>query len=637
MKTILPLQRWTGLAVLLGACAGMTRAAPPSPAHRALQFPAGSTGSLAVRDGYGYVLNGWTRGDGVLVFDLKNPEAPRFVNGIPARGYLRAGAFAGDMFYIPATFFSVMVVDVGDPPRIRTLRNLFYNFPAGDVQCLAVSGDRLYLGGRGGGLHILDISDPSAPMPIARYPEFGHLAQIAVAGNRLVMRPKRGEAILAEIDGDRVVEKSRLKLGGSVRLIGPALYETTRRELIVRDLSNLEAPEIAARIPGMAPIGFTAPGRMLMKAPDKTLAVYDVSAPLAPKRVRELSVPEDVTLAASALENGFLYAIDPERISLRSYNIEGDSVRPLGEAFIMRNAGHLALGEGNEAFLSYVHGMNSTVFPLDTRGRGPVDFPTRISQTLPSKDRVFGMHDTHRAAAVARVGSWLLVGDGVCDVSDPRAPRVVEPATRVAADIAVRGGLAGLAQSDRVTFLDVTKLPERVVLSEYRPGNEGDHFVGIALGQESAFLVNAAKGGTRVEVLDIRDPAAPRVTGQCETPAAVRAALYEAEGLLYVPGSVGGGLTILDVSDPASPTLLDTVDGLLDTRSYRIRVHGKRLVYTDSMRGIKVADLENPRAPKLLKTYMGDTTHSASYTDFEIRDNTLFGLRFSHLDIWEME
>ncbi len=630
-------RQWTTIGVLLCVTAYMisTDAAQTNPGS--LHFPAGSTGSLAVRNGYGYVLNGWTRGDGVLVFDLRNPEAPRFVGGLPARGYyVRPGAFAGDVFYIPATFFSVQAVDVSDPENIRPLRNLFYNFPVGDVQCLTASGDRLFIGGRGGGLHVLDISEPRTPIPAAWQPEFGHLAQIAVEGQRVVLRPHRGDAILAELENDRVVERARQRLG-SVRWFGHALYETTRRELVVHDFSDFLEPQVTATIPGASPIGIVSEGQLLMRVPDNKLALFDISNPVNPQHTRDLVIPEGIRLGGTAIENGILYSVDPDQFSIRTYNIEGDEVRPLGEAFIMRNAGHLALGEGTETFLSYSHGKNATVFSVDTKNTGTINYSTRKLQKLPSADSVFTMHDTHRAAAVARVESWLLNGDGVYDISNPKAARRLHPTTRVAADIAVRNELAALAQSDRVTFMDLSKLPERVVLSEYQPDQADVHYTGIALGSSFAYLVNAARESPQVEILDIRNPQEPKRVGTCDIPAAVKVALFESEDLLYLPGSAGGGMSIIDVADPESPQLLKTVDDLLDVRSYRIMVHNDRLYYTDSMRGIKVADLSDPRNPALIRTYVGVTTHSADYTDFEIRGNRLYGLRFSHLDIWDIE
>ncbi len=586
-----------------------------------------------MRDGNVLVLNGWTRGDAVLVFDAQDPAAPRFVSGLPGRGYLRAGTFHKNYFYIPATWFSVMVVDVSDMTRPHMTRNLFLNFPGGDAECLAIDGDRLYVGGRGGGLRIFDVSQPGAPMPVAWHPQFAErMAQIVVSGRRMVLRPNRGESILATVTDDEIIEQSRLRLGGHVRLLGSVLYEVTSRELIVHDVSDMTAPEIVGRFPGVSPVGMTAPDRMLMRGPDTALTLLDVSNPLQPVPLKEMMMPEDVTPGQMTVEGDLLYVMDTGRYSLRTFDLSGDAVEPLGESFVIRNAGNLALSADGHVFLSYAQGGQTTVLTMAADIRDAVDFTARLTHS----GEGFMLHDTHNAAAVARIGNFLLSGDGVLDVSDPLAPVMLHPRTRAAGDIAVRGGLAALAQGDRVTLLDVSQLPQRVVLGEYRPGGEGDHFAGVALGDGMVYVVNRAAGQSRVEILDISDPAQPRRVGLCDVPTAIVAVLHEDEKLLYVPGASGGGMTLVDVSDPSAPRALTTLAGLLDTACYRIRIHGGKLYYTDSMRGIKVADLADPRQPVLIETHMGATQHSASYTDFEIRDHKLYGLRYSHLDVWEL-
>ncbi len=588
---------------------------------------------MAVRDGYVYLLNNWTRGDAMLVFDARNPRAPRFASGLPGRGYLREGTFHDNYFYILATWFSVMVVDVSDMKRPHMTRNLFLNFPDGDAECLAVDGDRLYVGGRGGGLRVFDISQPGTPMLMAYAPHFEHrMAQIAVSGQRMVLRPQRGESILAKVKNDEITEQSRLPLGGHVRLLGSALYESTRREMVVHDISAIDAPEVSVRIPGVWPIGMTAPDRMLMRGPDTALILFDVSNPLKPVHLKAMKMPEDVTPGQMTVDGNLLYVMDTGRSSLRIFDLSGEGLEALGESFVMRNAGNLALGADRHVFLSYAHGGQTTILTMPEDSRDAVDFMARL--THPGEG--FMLHDTHNAAAIARIGNFLLSGDGVLDVSDPLAPVMIHPRTRAAGDIAVRGGLAALAQGDRVTLMDVSRLPQRIILGEYRPGHEGDHFTGVALGDGIICAVNRTTGQSRIDILDISNPAQLRRMGQCDVPTAIVAALHEAEKLLYVPGA-SGGMTIVDVSNPSAPRASSTIDGLLDISCYRIRIHDDKLYYTDSMRGIKVADLADPRQPVLIETHMGNTGHSASYTDFEIRDHKLHGLRYSHLDVWDLK
>ncbi len=430
-------------------------------------------------------------------------------------------------------------------------------------------------------------------------------------------------------------EHGRIQLGGQIRLLGSALYETVRNEWIVRDLANPAAPEVTARLAGFAPIGLLAPDQMLAAGPEQKLAVFDISNPLLPVKQRDIAGPPGVTPGNAVVDTGSLVVADRKRVSLRVFDLSGATARQTAERFIMRNAGNLALGAGGHAFLSYAQGADTTVFTLNLDGEeATADFAARLGQPVAARGDAYGLHDTHNAAAIARFGNYLLNGDGILDISNPLEPKVVHPIGRVASEIAIWGNLAALAQGDRLTLLDLKKLPERAVLGEYRPEGEGVHLTGVALGNGLAFLVNHSRGLRQVEVIDIRNPAKPQPLGRCEIPEGIVAALHE--NLLYVPASGSGGLTLVDVSEPSAPKVLKTLPGLVDTGSYRIRVHAGKLYYTDSMRGIRVADLTDPLNPVLVETHMGTTEHSASYTDFAIREGKLYGLRYSHLDVWSI-
>ncbi len=291
---------------LLSSCRTVGDAASErsGPVH----FPTGSIRHLAVHEGHAYVLNAWTRGDGILVFDVRDPARMRFVNGFPGKGYLGAGDFSENTLYVPATWFAVMVMDVSDPVRADMNRNLFFNFPGGDAQSVAVDGDRLYLGGRGGGLRILDITEPNAPFIVAHEPRFGRLEQIAASRGRLVLRPHRGATLLASVEDDRVTVHSELPSGGDVRFVGDhALYVGARRRLDIYDVSDMTAPEKVKEIGGVSVIDMKAPDRMLMRGSDGNLSVYDVSDPLAPQELRQINLPEDTSLGNAAIENDVPY------------------------------------------------------------------------------------------------------------------------------------------------------------------------------------------------------------------------------------------------------------------------------------------------------------------------------------------
>jgi len=599
-------------------------------------FPHGSTGPLAVRDGYAYILNRWSRGDGILVFDTREPTRPRFVRGIPGRGYLMGCAFSGQYMYIPC-WFSLMVVDIGNPRQCNLVRNMSFGFPTADAGSAAVSGNRLFLGGRGGGLRILDISEPRSPVIAAYHPEYGNVGQLSASGDLLVMRPRRGDAIVATVEGFSLEEQSRLKLGNRIRIVGSALYAADTRQTVIHDLRDPAKPATRAKLPGLSPIGLLAPGQMLAASREGKLVVLDVSAPLNPAKLREIRMPEGAKLGTPALYNSRLYTVNQGRARLRIFDLADGQARELGECSVMRNEGNVEIA-GGYAFLSYANGLSTTVLTVDLKQPGFVDCVGRVNQAPVTKANAFTVNDVFQASASKRIGQYLLTGNGLVDIADPLAPKVTHRLTRAAAAITVHGGLAYLAQRDRVTIADISKLPALTVLGEYRPEAEGVHITDVAVGDGVAYVVNNSREKPQVVVLDVSQPAQHKVLGHCDVPPSIVCALRGR--YLYVPASrppgEAGGLVITDVSDPKAPAVVKTVGGLVNTSCYRIRVHKNHLYFTDSMRGIKVADLSDPLNPKLAGSYTGPEDVCCSYTDFEIAGDRLYGLRHSQLDVWRL-
>ena len=635
MRTAQNLSQWLALAAALVLSTSGARAASATWLH-SYHFPHGSTGPLAVRDGYAYILNRWSRGDGILVFDTREPTRPRFVRGLAGRGYLMGCAFSGQYMYIPA-WFSLMVVDISDPTQCHLVRNMSFGFPAGDAGSVAVSGNRLFLGGRGGGLRILDLSEPRSPVIAAHHPAYGKVGQLFASGNLLVMRPRRGDAIVATVEGFSLKEQSRLRLGSRIRIVGSALYAADTRGTVIHDLRDPAKPAIKTRLPGLSPVGMLTRGQMLAASKEGKLTVLDVSTPLSPVTRREIELPEGVKLGTPALHNALLYTVDRDRVSLRIFDLSADKARELGERPIVRNEGNVEIGDGY-AFLSYANGLNTTILTVDLKKPGSIDCVGRVDQAPVTKTNTFTVNDVFQASAFRRVGQYLLTGNGLVDVADPLAPKVTHQLTRTAAAITVHGGLAYLAQGDRMTIADVSRLPALSVVGEYRPEGAGAHITDVALGDGVAYLVSGSRKKPEVAVLDVSRPARPELLGRCDVPPSIVCALKGR--YLYVPAArppgEEAGLAVIDVSNPKAPTVAKTVGGLVNTSCYRIRVHGNHLYLTDSMRGIKVADLRDPLNPKRVGTYTGPADVCCSYTDFEIVDDKLYGQRHSQLDVWRL-
>ncbi len=602
----------------------------------AYHFPAGETGQIAARDGYVYVLNSWSRGDGMLVFDARRPAAPAFVGSVPARGYVSACAISGNTLYA-ASSFSLMVVDISNPSSCRLVRNMLFGFPSGDVGRLAVAGNRLYLSGQSRGLCIMDISEPDAPVMVACHRNMGRITGLSASGNLLVIQSQGQDTMIATVEGAALTERARLKMRGSVRLVGKALYETDSGKTMIHDLTDPAAPTVKTNLAKVVAVGMLTATRMLAISPDRRFQVLDVSNPLVPVVRREGELPADVSLTSLALADDRLYVLDRARNSLRILDISTANARELSERSIMRYNGTVEIGDGY-AFLCYGRDVNTTVFSVDLKHPGTIDFAGRVDQTPVTSSNAFDVASMFRAGAAKRIGAFLLTGDGVVDVADPVHPKVVRPMTRSAADIAVEKGMAYLAQGDCLTVLDVSALPEVSVAGTYRPEGEERRFTGVVVEQGVAYVVNAAKANPRIEVLDVKKPVQPVRLGLCAVPPALACALNGR--YLYVPHEASGTdaarMAVVDVSDPRAPVVVKSVAGLVSTLCYRVCVQGDRLYHTDGMRGIGVADIRDPLQPVRVGAYTGPTDVGSSYMDFGIEDGKLYGQRYAHLDVWTL-
>jgi hypothetical protein len=122
-----------------------------------VDYPSAVTG-LAARDGYLYV----TTSDGQFsVVDARRPRQLREVGRLEPTGDVSYGcvALADGVAYCAGG--SLSVIDLGVPAAPRVVRDM----PMPLCSDVAVDGHRLYVAAADG-LHVLDIADPQAPVPL---------------------------------------------------------------------------------------------------------------------------------------------------------------------------------------------------------------------------------------------------------------------------------------------------------------------------------------------------------------------------------------------------------------------------------------------------------------------------------------
>lgn len=114
-----------------------------------VRFPGGNYGSMAVRDGLAVVSSGWSREDGIGVFDVSGKRI-EFLERFPARGYSCADpVFFGSRCYVP-NGFSGTVIDLSDRRHPKLAGYLNPQFPQDGCRALWVQDGALYFNAHDG-------------------------------------------------------------------------------------------------------------------------------------------------------------------------------------------------------------------------------------------------------------------------------------------------------------------------------------------------------------------------------------------------------------------------------------------------------------------------------------------------------
>lgn len=170
-------------------------------------------------------------------------------------------------------------------------------------------------------------------------------------------------------------------------------------------------------------------------------------------------------------------------------------------------------------------------------------------------------------------------------------------AGRDAAGIFVSGDLACVpAGTNGLVILDVSN-PEHPARVGTLPGT--GMAVDVFVREAFAFVAYAAsaRDAGSVQIIDIHDPANPKVVGSRRGDSL---GVVANETHVYVSAGIGG-LLILDYSNPTKPS----VTGGYDTprNATAARIFDNRLFVTDSFAGLYIFDLTNPGKPALVGRY----------------------------------
>jgi hypothetical protein len=439
-----------------------------------------------------------TAGEGGVYFvDLSDPAVPVELAHLPV-SYAADAAIHGHAVYIATGYEGLVVVDATDPshPVVVVTPPGIQGNPS---RCPVVRGDRLAFAVHGV-LTLASLADPLSPVVL------GHLV------------PPIGTWVEGlDLEGDRAV------LGGA------GMWSV--------DLTDPAAPKLAASFtdPLVEYHAVSVDGDYAYVAGDNELAVLDVSDPGTPVRRGRVAFPKTFGGARVHAAGGVVWAMARDGTC-------GWCAQEIVHAVDVADPDAPAiLSEvGLPGGMVGVHATSDgLVYAVTSQGLAVLDgtdpaAPVKLSE-------FWDVSISQAAFEPPRVVYFGYSGWGVVDASDPHALQRHEFDLELyyPGDIAVAGDLVLLLNSGQVRVLDAgdpSAPVERAVID--LPGDGGT----LALFGSTAYI-----GGPRgLYVLDLEDPARPRVDGQILGLTGVRELIQSGGHLIAARGPLG--LAILETT-----------------------------------------------------------------------------------------
>jgi hypothetical protein len=499
-------------------------------------------------------------------------------------GAATAVAVRGDLAYVGSTH-ELTILDTRDRAAPRRVGYLML---PGVIQEVALSGDHLFVAAGRGGLHVVDVTDPTSPVLRGSFATVGE-ARDVVAPTPYATIPGRYAYVLDTGVGLRVVdfaaparatEVGRYTLDGIIGVeaidSSPVYVVTSRGSLRILDLTDPATPvEVSVTdLPGV---------------------VSDLQ--LAPGQILYASGSESSSTASGQAFLEIISVFDPARPEVLSRYVD-----PLWYQRDVR-----VEVRGRWAFLTATQSSRSVTVP-ETSLLMVVDVanlysPTRVGGYYRPAAPVSGM-------AIAGDSLYLAAGAAgleVLDVANPAPPARVglyQPPASVT-DIAAAGDFVHLLGDGLYWSVDVTEPAMPVVAGKLPLAG----WPAMEVAASHAYVLSAGPGKAELRIADISDPRAPAEVGAyrwTETGEATDVAV--AEPYVFVT-TVVGGLRVLDVSDPAAPIKIGSYVASTPATSVAVRGdyafvgHDQRWDPMFTPASVHVLDISDPTEPRLLKVH----------------------------------
>lgn len=541
---------------------------------------------VAVMGRYAYVVDDTA---GFCVIDLDNPAAtPARVGGDDAAsGYPETVVVSGDHVIVTGSWntgsgLGMQLFDVRDPTRPQRVGGYSIVQP---TRALVRSALAYVVDGRVNRLHVVDLSDPSRPRQVGSYDSSVSPHSLALSGDYLILGgssleildvrdPANPQKAGSYDNGDWV---TRLVASGDQLYVGRGSgFEV----LDIRDPAHLKRIGGDQNTGGATLSGLAMAGRHLYLSDwQGGFRIMDVSTPNQPRRLGSFHTGGDVL--GVAVSGQYAYLADGVA-GLQVISIS-DPSRPQRAGGLVTTNGALGLEvSGDHAYVLESRRDDQTGLPrsrLEVFHVGEPSAPRRMGGTELSGAAAGIAVSGKQACVVGSDGdhwtNWL----EVIDVSDPSNPR-------------------------RIGRYDAS-IPAAQPHYGRNPG--------VAMAGPYAYMVSCRSNEQglsfgRLEVIDVGDPAKPRMVGAYEaegeaTGVAVAGGYAYVTGYRWVEPTDNSlhSLTVFDIRDPANPRRVGGSKRGGSANS--VTVSGNFAYVANQLYGIEVFEVSNPAAPVLVGSY----------------------------------
>jgi len=527
---------------------------PVEPALKGYYKTPGFCYGVAVLGGFAYVADG---SGGLKIFDLANPSAPALRSSVPQAGFANEivvkattnGVFA----YLSAGSEGLQIVEVSNPQAPVVRGHVAFGKNTSSIE---VAGNRAYLAVPGSSTQRADISNPDLPTDLGQF-DSGFAYAVVIQGTTLYSAGSAGFRVQNLSTGTPQVI-------GNASLVSHGINMTVTNNhayiaggdfgLIIVSVNTLSSPVLTGsyavglgNYQGVAIDGqyaYTARG-------NGGFAVFDVSNPALTHVVNQLP---NTGATAVMVSNGSAYVLGGNQI--RIYSISSPSSPALLGAF--------------PSSVMFCEGMNAFGNNLLVSGQNIENFHTEfavVNVSTPSSPSLYSKVEL----SSSREAAFLVANNGVracVSIQELREVKILD-INQLNNPIQIGqiqdlGYVASLAITTDGQTLFVGNYDPELCLRIFNISTPsapvlissnyiGGIIRGITLAPGKAHLAAGALG---VILMDVENPAIPRILRSYDTPGFAQQIVLSGD-YLYVADSAAG-LVVLKLTDIERPEIYIT-------------------------------------------------------------------------------